>query len=108
MTDQYQANFPTLAPQPWREGQEIPNGAFDEVIKEWTTTTQPRTEHPCRKIVFTLISHDQGWGGPVVHGQYEGSFSWFDVGKEEMSAFREGKDHGNSKLVNAKSCRCRS
>ncbi|TPX24775.1 hypothetical protein DIZ76_010218 [Coccidioides immitis] len=39
-----------------------------------------RTVHPCRKIVFTLTAHDQGWGGS--HGTrsaYEGSYSWFDA-----------------------------
>lgn len=106
MTDQYQATFATLAPQPWKEGRDIPNNAFDEVMKEWTATTQPRTERPCRKIVFTLTSHDQGWGGgPAAQGQYDGSFSWFDVGKEEMSAFKEGKNDNYKTQASANSYR---
>ncbi|EEP78308.1 predicted protein [Uncinocarpus reesii 1704] len=39
-----------------------------------------RTVHPCRKIIFTVTSHDQGWGGDH-RGQslYEHSYSWFDA-----------------------------
>ena len=92
MIEQYQTKYETLLPQPWPEGREAPNSAMNEVLKAWSAATIPRTEHPCRKIVFTLISHDQGWGGgPAAEGQYDGSFTWFDVGKEEMSAFKEGK-----------------
>ncbi|KAL4911861.1 hypothetical protein BDW62DRAFT_39128 [Aspergillus aurantiobrunneus] len=41
-----------------------------------------RTVHPCRKIVFSIVSHDQGGYserravGPAV---YDGSFTWFDA-----------------------------
>jgi hypothetical protein len=46
----------------------------------------------CRKIVFTIRSHDQGWGGSAADkGTYRGSFTWFDVGKERLVAKREGK-----------------
>ncbi|GCB24819.1 hypothetical protein AAWM_07704 [Aspergillus awamori] len=39
-----------------------------------------RTTHPCRQIIFTIASHDQGWGGgPGSRGQYGGSYSWFDT-----------------------------
>ncbi|KAN0086877.1 hypothetical protein V8E54_000565 [Elaphomyces granulatus] len=39
-----------------------------------------RGSHPCRKVVFTIQSHDQGWGGEVgSHGSYWGSYSWFDA-----------------------------
>jgi hypothetical protein len=39
--------------------------------------------HPCRRIVFTIRSHDQGWGGNY-HSRhsYEGSFTWFEAGIE--------------------------
>lgn len=36
--------------------------------------------YPCRKIVFDISSHDQGWGGG--HGDsgtFRGSYTWFDV-----------------------------
>jgi hypothetical protein len=46
----------------------------------------------CRKIVFTIRSHDQGWGGSAADkGTYRGSFTWFDVGLERVVAKREGK-----------------
>ncbi|KAF7161751.1 hypothetical protein CNMCM6106_008904 [Aspergillus hiratsukae] len=39
-----------------------------------------RTIHPCRKIVFRISSHDQGWGGgPRGESPYDGSYTWFDV-----------------------------
>jgi hypothetical protein len=39
-----------------------------------------QTIHPCRKIVFTILSHDQGWGGgPRGESPYDGSYTWFDV-----------------------------
>ncbi|PYH99501.1 hypothetical protein BO71DRAFT_479426 [Aspergillus ellipticus CBS 707.79] len=39
-----------------------------------------RTVHPCRRVIFSLLSHDQGWGGGIRNrGQYEGSYSWFDT-----------------------------
>lgn len=43
----------------------------------------PRGAHPCRKIVFELKSHDQGYTsemrGP---GEYDYSWTWFDAGIE--------------------------
>ncbi|OXV08955.1 hypothetical protein Egran_03283 [Elaphomyces granulatus] len=39
-----------------------------------------RSPHPCCKIVFTIQSHDQGWGGePGSTGSYWGSYTWFDA-----------------------------
>lgn len=69
----------------------------------------PRGEHPCRKIVFNISSHDQGnsfslslcvlvflyhtlhhppgWGGHHEHrGTYRGSYTWFDVSVERPSS----------------------
>ncbi|OJJ31851.1 hypothetical protein ASPWEDRAFT_116823 [Aspergillus wentii DTO 134E9] len=44
------------------------------------TTVPHRTIHPCRKIIFSISAHDQGWGG---HGDgesiFNGSFTWFDT-----------------------------
>ncbi len=38
---------------------------------------------PCRRIVFTTKSHDQGWGGnPADGGTYNGSWTWFEAGLE--------------------------
>jgi hypothetical protein len=39
-----------------------------------------RSQHPVRKIVFSISSHDQGWGGETgCRGTYYGSWSWFDA-----------------------------
>lgn len=36
--------------------------------------------YPCRKIIFDISSHDQGWGGDHDHrGTYRGSWTWFDA-----------------------------
>ncbi|KAK5656386.1 hypothetical protein OQA88_4767 [Cercophora sp. LCS_1] len=39
--------------------------------------------YPCRKIVFTIRSHDQGWGGDYADkGTYNHSWTWFEAGLE--------------------------
>ena len=39
-----------------------------------------RSSRPCRKIVFTIQAHDQGWGGGTgCRGTYQGSYTWFDA-----------------------------
>lgn len=43
--------------------------------------------------MFTLKSHDQGWGGNGDdRNTYRGSFTWFDVGKEKFTARKPSKD----------------
>ncbi|KAL1998153.1 hypothetical protein VTN02DRAFT_6766 [Thermoascus thermophilus] len=50
-----------------------------------TDASQPRIlphrgMHPCRKIVFSIASHDQGWGGGLGNkGKHVGAYSWFDA-----------------------------
>lgn len=73
------------------EGKE-PWNATSEILKEWSKRSLPRGEHPVRKVVFTIVSHDQGWGGSAAHrNTYEGSYSWFDVGKERVEAIDTNK-----------------
>ena len=58
-----------------------------KILGAWKKLSMPDTqlEHPCRKIVFSISSHDQGWGGRHVdRGTYEGSFSWFDIGLQRL------------------------
>lgn len=44
-------------------------------------------EHPCRKIVFSMRSRDQGWSGDRAnHGTYKASWTWFDAGLERLDA----------------------
>ncbi|KAI9843041.1 MAG: hypothetical protein M1837_006672 [Sclerophora amabilis] len=46
-------------------------------LQDWAP---PRGEHPCRKIVFELASHDQGFGGSREDkGAYSHSWTWFDA-----------------------------
>ncbi|TVY82440.1 hypothetical protein LSUE1_G005157 [Lachnellula suecica] len=57
-----------------------------EAFENWTRSSMPRGEFACRKIIFTLKSHDQGWGGDYADkGTYRGSFTWFDFGLEKVS-----------------------
>ncbi|KAK3897791.1 hypothetical protein C8A05DRAFT_47704 [Staphylotrichum tortipilum] len=66
-----------LAPEPLFEGY-----APDE-IKDLIASPIPMLAQPCRRIVFTIRSHDQGWGGaPPDQGTYNGSWTWFEAGLE--------------------------
>lgn len=57
------------------------------VLSAWKSRSSPREAHPCRKIVFHLKSHDQGWGGDLGQkGTFTGSYTWFDVGRERIRA----------------------
>jgi len=56
-----------------------------EAWQGWIGAPEKTVSHPARKIVFTLRSHDQGWGGDYAdHGTYHGSYTWFDVGLERF------------------------
>ena len=69
------------------EPDDFPNNVTQEVLNLWTRKALPRGGCPCRRIVFTIKSHDQGWGGPPrCRGTYKGSSTWFDVGLETVSA----------------------
>jgi len=82
--------YPSIPPEPRLETGDFPNNVTQEVINYWTQDAAPRGEFPCRKIVFTIKSHDQGWGGPPgCRGTYKGSSTWFDVGLETLSALYE-------------------
>ncbi|ETS84223.1 hypothetical protein PFICI_02248 [Pestalotiopsis fici W106-1] len=44
-------------------------------------------ESPCRKIVFKITSHDQGWGGNIADkGTFKGSWTWFDAGIDRFTS----------------------
>jgi hypothetical protein len=61
------------------------NELTETLLKRWKTLSAARRDHPCRKIVFTIKSHDQGWGGGSRdRGTYRGSYTWFDVGLERI------------------------
>lgn len=83
--------LPTAQPRPWPKDRQVPSTSTPYVLEAWTAIAPPRTEYPVRKIVFTIKSHDQGWGGEHFDQEYKGSYTWFDVGREEVCAFPEGK-----------------
>lgn len=42
-------------------------------------------ENPFRRVVFDIVSRDQGWSGHHTdHGTYRSSFTWFDAGLERF------------------------
>lgn len=78
--EQYYSFTPPQA-KPLSEGGDYSLSEFQQWIGGPTDTL----EHPCRKIVFTLRSRDQGWGGhPQDRGSYRGSWTWFEAGKERF------------------------
>ncbi len=58
-----------------------------DLLNKWKSQSIPRGDHPCRKVVFTIKSRDQGWvTRREFSGTYGGSYSWFDVGLEQVQA----------------------
>ncbi|QSZ37091.1 hypothetical protein DSL72_009183 [Monilinia vaccinii-corymbosi] len=82
-----QVSYTTKQPTPWAQDRQVPQDATENVIKNWAERSQVRGEFPCKKIVFRIKSHDQGWGGVRTDkGSYRGSYTWFDVGWERTFA----------------------
>jgi hypothetical protein len=58
-----------------------------DLLNQWKTRSLPRGDHPCRKVVFTIRTRDQGWADTREFcGTYEGSYTWLDVGLEKLQA----------------------
>lgn len=95
MLPEFQQSYKKSEPRPWSPGDHFPVDATDDILKAWEERSKTRGEHPCRKIVFTIRSRDQGWGGggPSEETPYKDSFTWFDYGLEKVSAFTESKSH---------------
>ncbi|KAK2624670.1 hypothetical protein QTJ16_005863 [Diplocarpon rosae] len=89
--DAVSQTYPTIAAQPFNPHlNSRHHDDREDVFSKWTDASQIRGEHPCRKVVFTIVSHDQGWGGGSAdRGTYKGSFTWFEVGKETIHPFKE-------------------
>ncbi|KAI9811795.1 MAG: hypothetical protein M1832_000689 [Thelocarpon impressellum] len=50
----------------------------------------PRGQHPFRKLVWQLASHDQGMSNSVCHrGTYEQSYTWFEADLERPEGYAE-------------------
>lgn len=79
--DDHYYSFTTAQAKPLSQGGGYPLTQFQDWIGGPTDTL----EYPCRKIVFTLRSRDQGWGGSFSdRGSYRGSWTWFEAGKERF------------------------
>ncbi|KAM0721361.1 hypothetical protein Q7P37_002285 [Cladosporium fusiforme] len=48
-----------------------------EILRSEVMPSPTRLQHPVRKIVFTITSHDQGWAG----NKDQGSWTWFTARK---------------------------
>lgn len=57
-----------------------------EQFQKWIGGPTDIIKHPCRKIVFTITSHDQGWANNarLDRGTYRGSYTWFEAGLERF------------------------
>lgn len=56
-----------------------------ETFQPFRVSPDPMLLRPCRRIVFTIRSHDQGWGGQFEdRGTFHGSWTWFEVGLERF------------------------
>ncbi|KAM4063711.1 Ankyrin repeat protein [Hirsutella rhossiliensis] len=66
------------------------DGVFFARLANYPT---PRLVNPCRKIVFSIRSHDQGWGGqPENRDTYKSSWTWFEAGLERFDATQNCDD----------------
>jgi hypothetical protein len=92
---------PTLPPKPRiLDSSNISKSTTKTVLKRWASRSFPRGKHPCRKVVFTIKSKDQGWGGDAAHrGSYKGSYTWFDAGLERLEAIDTIKFKDNRELL---------
>ena len=58
----------------------------EELNETFSVDGVPRAlVNPCRKIVFTIESKDQGWGGDADdENSFHGSWTWFEAGVERL------------------------
>ncbi|KAI1125759.1 hypothetical protein F5Y10DRAFT_246280 [Nemania abortiva] len=69
-------NWQTAAP-PCKLNEEYTREELERFVDGPATTL----EHPFRKIVFDIVSRDQGWSGDIEsHHTYRSSWTWFDAG----------------------------
>ncbi|KAF7546056.1 hypothetical protein G7Z17_g8701 [Cylindrodendrum hubeiense] len=58
-----------------------------EYFKKLPNYPTPRLISPVRKVVFSIRSGDQGWGGESANrGTFKGSWTWFEAGLERFDA----------------------
>jgi len=75
--------YDTTEARPWPLTTPHPDTYFNKLADYQA----PPLEAPVRKVVFTIKSKDQGWGGRGQdHGTYQGSHTWFEAGLEKFDA----------------------
>lgn len=86
-------------PLPLDEDAEYPLEQF----QQWIGGPTDIVQRPCRRIVFTITSHDQGWASNarLDRGTYRGSWTWFEAGLERFdSTASRPKDNNDEKDAN--------
>ncbi|KAI4864345.1 hypothetical protein F4820DRAFT_423676 [Hypoxylon rubiginosum] len=67
--------------EPKQLEQEYPPPELEKLVDPPMSTL----ENPFRRVVFDIVSRDQGWSGHHTdHGTYRSSFTWFDAGLERF------------------------
>ena len=90
------AEFTKKAIDPGPLKQEFTTEQFQQYIKSPVAMLQ----HPCRKIVFTIESRDQGWGNRSrSDNKYGASWTWFSVGLERFEADSDAEDPEDAEAV---------
>ncbi|CAI4211400.1 unnamed protein product [Parascedosporium putredinis] len=75
---------------------EIRNECELKHFEKYLGEAMPPLKNPVRKVVFTLKSRDQGWGGGPSHGMYEGSYTWFEAGVEKFDIDAQSTDRSTN------------
>ncbi|KAK4168767.1 hypothetical protein QBC43DRAFT_309654 [Cladorrhinum sp. PSN259] len=97
LEDKFVIRTPPLALQKWGNQEiyrrDVPPKKYGgewsaEDFQDLTASPTTSVAHPCRRIVFTISSHDQGWGGRWAdddeNGPYNESWTWFEAGLERF------------------------
>lgn len=81
-------SFTAVSPEPLSSDGEYPASQF----QDWIGSPVDTIQRPCRKIVFTITSHDQGWAHNARNdrGSYRGSWTWFEAGLERLDRHAQG------------------
>ncbi|KAI0805503.1 hypothetical protein GGR55DRAFT_655540 [Xylaria sp. FL0064] len=81
---------------PCKLGEEFTRKELERFVEGPPTTL----DHPFRKIVFDIVSRDQGWSHEVdTHSTYRHSWTWFDAGIDRFDKGHTGsgeEDAGKS------------
>ncbi|KAI8951588.1 hypothetical protein F4801DRAFT_285888 [Xylaria longipes] len=90
-----------LAPAPTRRlGEEYPKEELEGFVEGPPSTL----EHPARKIIFDIVSRDQGWSNNVdSHHTFRHSWTWFDAGIDRFDKGHERSENGNKSEPKASS-----